>query len=169
MTITPASFRALFGSFPTAVAVVTAAGENGAPKGLTCTAIAAVSADPPHLLVCIDELSSTRCALERSGGFAVNFLAEGGEQISDRFAGRGDRKFDGLKWSPSGVAFGAPVLEDYVLGTAECVVVRQIRSGDHHVFIGRLEAAHVHRRRPLLHHRRVYSVWDQLAELPSHS
>lgn len=162
MAVEADGFRAFFGSFPTAVSVVTATGKDGVPRGLTCTAITAVSASPPLMLVCVDERSTSLHALEEAGGFAVNVLAEGGSEVSDRFASRSDDKFSGLSWAPSTVACGAPVLTSSVLATAECSVTRQFTEGDHRIFVGLVLRTSVFPRRPLLHHRRVYSVWDRV-------
>ncbi|MFE0464057.1 flavin reductase family protein, partial [Kitasatospora sp. NPDC058965] len=165
MAVDAGRFREIFGSFPTAVAIVTALDEAGEPKGFTCNAVSAVSVDPALLLVCVDKGSRSLPALRHSGAFVVHFLGEDGQQASDRFAGRGDDKFAGQDWYPSAAAGGAPVLTGVALAHAECVVVQQVEAGDHWILIARVEEGEVHPSRPLLYHRRGYHVWDAVPEL----
>lgn len=157
-------FRGFFGSFPTAVSVVTALDERGEPRGFTCNAISAVSVEPPLLLVCVQRGSHTLPALRATGAFVVNVLADGGQDLAGVFASRSDRKFEGVRWRPSEVAGGAPVLRDGILGHAECTVVRTVEAGDHLIFIGQVEATDVFPRRPVLYHRGDFGFWDRADE-----
>ncbi|MHC3474079.1 flavin reductase family protein [Streptomyces sp. 7R007] len=165
MAVDAGRFRELFGSFPTSVSIVTTLDRTGEPRGFTCNAVSAVSVNPPLLLVCVDKGSRSLPALQHSGAFVVHVLADGGQDASERFAGKSADKFAGHAWRPSAVAGGAPVLSDIALGHAECTVVQRVEAGDHWILIGRVEAAEVFSRRPLLYHRRAYSVWDPAAEL----
>ncbi|MDH6132392.1 flavin reductase (DIM6/NTAB) family NADH-FMN oxidoreductase RutF [Kitasatospora sp. MAA4] len=160
-------FRALFGSLPAVVAVVTAADAAGRPYGFTSSTVCAVSKSPPLLLVCVDKDSRTLPVLRRAGAFAVNFLAEDGEQLSERFAGRGPDKFSGVGWRPSPYAGGAPLLTDRTAARAECVVHREIPAGDHRLFLGRIEAASLSDRSTLIYHRRAYQAWPPPVHLPA--
>ncbi|WP_199442822.1 flavin reductase family protein [Umezawaea beigongshangensis] len=159
VAISSAVFRDLFGSFPTPVAVVTTTAADGTPRGFTCNAFSAISADPPLLLVCVDRRSRTLHALRSSKGFAVHVLGDGGQAISELFAERSDHKFAGLAWRPSAVAGGAPVLLEGTRAHAECTVERIVEAGDHSVVIGLVENAEVLARDPLLYQRRSYAVW----------
>ncbi|MFI6350054.1 flavin reductase family protein [Streptomyces sp. NPDC050560] len=165
MPVSAGRFRAVFGSFPTAVSIVTTVGPGGEPQGFTCNAVSAVSADPPLLLVCADKRSRTLAALLASGVFVLNVLADGGQETALRFAGKGERKFAGLRWRPSAAAGGAPVLLDGVLTAAECLVVDRLEAGDHWVLIGSVEAADVLDRVPVLHHRGVFAPWGVRARV----
>lgn len=165
MAVDAVRFRELFGSFPTSVSIVTTLDDRGEPRGFTCNAVCAVSADPPLLLVCVDKGSRSLPALQHSGAFVVHVLAEEGRDASDRFAGRSEDKFAGQEWYPSAAAGGAPVLTGVALALAECVVVQRVEAGDHWIFIARVDGAQVFPRRPLLYHRRGYHVWESAAEL----
>lgn len=156
----PEEFRALFGSYPTAVSVVTTIGANGEPVGLTCSAICSLSMRPPLLLVCVDEQSKTLHALLSHGAFAVNVLADGATAVSRTFSGKSADKFTSLSWTPSRLAKGAPLLTDAALGHAECVVTRTLAEGDHWILIGRIVAVTVYPRRPLLYYKGAYSAWN---------
>jgi flavin reductase (DIM6/NTAB) family NADH-FMN oxidoreductase RutF len=130
-------FRALVGSFPTGVTVVTVLDPgDGKPRGLTSNAFASVSADPPLLLVCVDKRSQTLPSLRDCGAFVVNFLVHGRDAISNVFASKTEDKFLGLHWEASAVANGAPILVNDVLAYAECTVEREIDAGDHVILLG---------------------------------
>lgn len=161
MAADPDSFRAFFGSVPTAVAVVTAAVVDEPPQGFTCNSFTAVSANPPLLLVCADRRSRTLPTVLAAEAFVIHLLGEGGESLGRRFAGRTDEKFADLRWRPSLVAGGAPVIEDdALLARAECALVDVLPMGDHSVLVGRLETAVVRPRHPLLYQRGVFSPWS---------
>ncbi|WP_035798953.1 flavin reductase family protein [Kitasatospora mediocidica] len=162
MAINPERFREVFGSFPTSVSVVTALDGQGQPRGFTCNAVCAVSAEPPLLLVCVDRGAQTLPAIVASGAFVVNVLAasgDHGERTSRLFAGKEADKFAAVDWRPSAVAGGAPILADVALAYAECRVVDAVEAGDHWIFIARVEGAEVSAREPLLYFKRQYSSW----------
>ncbi|PYC83784.1 flavin reductase [Streptomyces tateyamensis] len=164
MAIGPDLFREVFGSFPTSVSIITALDEEGEPRGFTCNAVCAVSADPALLLICVDKKSQTLPAIAASGTFVVNVLAAAGEDASRVFAGKENDKFAAVDWRPSAVADGAPVLADIALAAAECRVVDAVQGGDHWIFIARVEGAQVFHRAPLMYFKRRYSSWGpQLA------
>ncbi|MDR3081025.1 MAG: flavin reductase family protein [Streptomyces sp.] len=157
MAIDDELFRAVFSAHPAAVCVVTAAGPESRPSGLTTSAVTSVSMEPPLLLVCVGTGSRTLAAIRHSGGFAVNFLAVHNAQLSERFAGKSNQKFAGLDWRPSERAAGAPLLPAHHLSAvAECLVHQEIPAGDHTVFLGRIEGAALHGRAPMLYHERDY-------------
>ncbi|MDH6623537.1 flavin reductase (DIM6/NTAB) family NADH-FMN oxidoreductase RutF [Streptomyces sp. LBL] len=162
MALGPEAFRDFFGSVPTAVAVVTTVGPDGSPLGFTCNAFCAVSLDPALLLVSVDERSRTLPALLDSGIFALHLLAaEGGEELARTFAGRSDRKFDGVAWRRGESVPDCPVLLDGVLGHAECTLVRAVPAGDHQLLMGRMKQVRTHgKARPLLYQRGAFAAWD---------
>lgn len=157
-------FRRVVGSFPSGVTVVTAMQEDGTPRGLTSNAVTAVSAEPPLLLVCIDQHSNTLSAVRHSRAFVVNFLAAGAEELAIRFSSKDPDKFEGLRWTASSLAVGAPILEDHVVAHAECIVNRRVRAGDHWVFIAQIEHGVVYRGTPLMFFRRHFAPWPQRSE-----
>lgn len=159
-------FRGIVGSFPTGVTIVTAMDTEGVPRGLTSNAFSSVSADPPLLLVCVDKKSQTLPALRSSGAFVVNFLAAGREQLSNRFASKDADKFAGLRWRPSQIARGAPILEDEIIACAECLTAQVVEAGDHYIFIGSIEGGLVRPGAPLMYFRRVYAAWPDPQPAP---
>lgn len=153
MAIDPREFRRVLGHFAAGVTVVTTRGADGAPHGLTVTAFASVSLVPPLVLVCIDTGAESHPHFRAAGVFAVNFLADGQQEVSRRFALSGGDKFAGSAWRP-GVT-GAPVLAG-TLGHVECRTVQAVAAGDHTIFVGEVEAAAADGDRPLLYFRGGY-------------
>lgn len=158
--VTPDVFREIFGSFPTAVSVVTTLDDDGWPRGLTSNTVCAVSVEPPMLLVAVDRASNTLPALQGAEGFVVNVLAGDGADVSRRFARKGPDKFVDLRWRASEVAGGAPVLEEHAVAVAECRTERVVEAGDHWLFLGRVDGGRTYPRPALLHRRGVYGQWQ---------
>ncbi|WP_392668457.1 flavin reductase family protein [Streptomyces sp. LN785] len=96
----PEEFRGFFGAIPAAVAVVTTVEAGDTPRGLTCSASSAVSAEPPLLLVCLDRHCRTVSALLSRRAFVLHLLAEDGADTARVFAGRSPDKFAQLPYPP---------------------------------------------------------------------
>ncbi len=140
------------GHFGSGVTVVTTRLEQ-VNYGMTVSSFASLSLVPPLVLICIDQTVATHDAIQRAGCFAVNILAENGEALSRRFAGRDPDKFGGVAFH-AGLT-GAPLL-DLALATLECRLVQQVDSGDHTIFIGEVIAADTHPGKPLIYYRSGY-------------
>jgi flavin reductase (DIM6/NTAB) family NADH-FMN oxidoreductase RutF len=164
MTVEKGTFFEIMASFPSGVAVVTTLDEQGRPRGLTTTAVASVSADPPQLLVCVDLGSRTLPALRASRRFVVNFIREGESELALHFASKAEEKFEDVVWRPT--ESGLPLLSEAALAWAECETVDELESGDHVVLFGRVEAGagpsddDV----PLMYYRRSWGVWAPVEE-----
>src|ERR1700752_3118648 len=74
----------------TGVTLVTTDGPAGR-FGVTVSAFASVSADPPMLLACINRKSPAAAAIAANGGFCVNVLSAEQSPLADVFAGRPER------------------------------------------------------------------------------
>jgi flavin reductase (DIM6/NTAB) family NADH-FMN oxidoreductase RutF len=153
--IGPGEFRRLLGHFATGVTVVTTCDADARPTGLTVSAFASLSLEPPLVLVCVDHKSQTYPALRERGRFAVNVLTAGQEEVSRRFASTRLDKFDGIPYRLSGL--GLPLLET-ALAHIECVTVSTHVEGDHTIFVGRVERAAVATGEPLLYFRGQYRI-----------
>jgi flavin reductase (DIM6/NTAB) family NADH-FMN oxidoreductase RutF len=151
----PESLKELLGRRAATVAIVTArAGER--VHGMTVTAYAEVSLVPPLVLVCADKASNTHPLIAAGGVFALNLLADGQAELSNRFAAKKDedRRFEGIAWETA--ATGAPLLPD-TLGALDCRVVAAHEAGDHVIYVGRVEAVRSSPgRQPLLYQRGTY-------------
>jgi flavin reductase (DIM6/NTAB) family NADH-FMN oxidoreductase RutF len=152
--IGPDEFRRILGHFATGVTVVTTCDAESRPSGLTVSAFASLSLDPPLVLVCVDHKSQTYPALRERGRFAVNVLRTHQEALSRRFASTRLDKFDGVAYRLS--PLGLPLLDD-ALARIECVTVATHVEGDHTIFVGRVERTTVGGGDPLIYYRGQYT------------
>ena len=153
MPVDPADFRSALGQFAAGVTVVTTRDEQGRSLGLTVTAFAAVSLEPPLVLVCVDHRSETHAGFRHAGLFGVSILAEGQEEVSRRFAGGGAGKFKGVDLEKGET--GVPLIPG-ALAHLECRVSATHLAGDHTIYVGEVVSARVRPGRPLLYHDRDY-------------
>ncbi|WP_334177020.1 flavin reductase family protein [Pseudoxanthobacter sp.] len=120
------------------VALITTQDATGR-HGLVATAVTALSAAPPSLLVCVNRAASAHTALAGAGVFCVNVLATAQEGLAAGFADparRGERFATGT-WLHG--MTGAPVLAE-ALVTFECRVERVVEHGSHSVFMAAIAA-----------------------------
>jgi len=87
-------YRDVMSAFPSGVVIVTAFGSDGLPRGLTVTAFAAVSLQPPLALVCVEKTSNTLPAVQHTKGFTANLLASGRDALARLMATKASTKFD---------------------------------------------------------------------------
>jgi flavin reductase (DIM6/NTAB) family NADH-FMN oxidoreductase RutF len=153
MPVDPADFRRALGQFAAGVTVVTTRDGQGRSLGLTVSAFASVSLEPPLVLVCVDHRSEAHAGFRQAGLFGVSILAEGQEEVSRRFAGGGATKFTGLEL-PRG-STGVPLIPG-ALAYLECRVSATHAAGDHTIYVGEVLSVEVRPGRPLLYHDRAY-------------
>jgi flavin reductase (DIM6/NTAB) family NADH-FMN oxidoreductase RutF len=149
----PKELRRVMGHFATGVTVVTTKDGAGTPFGLTANAFASLSLNPPLMLVCVDKKAQCYSCFAESKIFAVNVLAEGQEELSRRFATKGDEKFNGVSWraSESGLA-----LLDGAISHIECKIVESHDGGDHTIYVGEVLRAATSGDRPLIFFQGMY-------------
>jgi flavin reductase (DIM6/NTAB) family NADH-FMN oxidoreductase RutF len=144
----------------TGVTLITTDGPAGR-FGVTVSAFASVSADPPMLLACINRKSPAAAAIAANGGFCVNVLSEAQSFLADVFAGRSERHapydFGCAGWQR--VEGGWRLLES--VASFDCALDREVAAGSHQVLIGAVRMTH--RDAPadsasLIYSRRAYSV-----------
>jgi flavin reductase (DIM6/NTAB) family NADH-FMN oxidoreductase RutF len=153
------TFLETMASFPSGVTIVTTLDEDGRPKGLTTSAVASVSADPPLLLVCVDFTSRTLPALRAGGRFLVNFMRAGTADVCRLFASKSEDKFASVPWRAT--ESGMPHLHEHSIAWAECVTVQEVEAGDHVLLLGSVEAgeAAAPEEQPLVYYRRTWGAW----------
>lgn len=160
MSIDADLFREIMSTFPSGVAIVTAQGEGNKPRGLTVSAFCPVSLNPPLVLVCIDKTSNSLLAIQTSGGFTVNLLAAGREELARHYASKVEDKFEGVATRSPAVAEAGPILVDDSVAYAACVVHSAVEAGDHFIIVGQVEeGGHSADEMPLLYGRRVFTDW----------
>ena len=149
-------FRDVLGRFASGVTVITSM-SAGQPVGLTCQSFSSVSLDPPLVLFIPSKTSRAWPAIQRSGVFCVNFLADGQQDLSNQMAGRGDDKFAGVEWTPT-TATGSPLLAG-TLAHVDCRIQAVHEAGDHWIVLGRVLELDSHdAEQPLLFYRGAYST-----------
>jgi len=155
LTVEPKAFRDTLSYFASGVCVVTAVADGGAPAGVTISAFASLSLDPPLVLFCLGNKTTNLQAFTKGDGFAVNILAEDQGEVSEIFASQNNDKFASI---PSvGSESGCPLLPG-CLASLECSLVATHDGGDHVIVVGKVE--HVQKAegsKPLLRYRGNYS------------
>lgn len=127
--------------------------------GMTASAVASLSLEPPMLLVCVSNRLPTHEALERIRRFGVNVLGEGDDDLARRFARPAPDKFAGLGVN---VERGAPLLER-AIATFVCDVHERLPGGDHSIFTGLIRhCEHRPGRRPLLYFASAFGGLQQV-------
>ncbi len=158
MAVSRDLFRKTLGRWASGVTIVTSRHEDQV-HGMTVSAFCSVSLDPALVLVCADKTSDTHPVIRDGGVFAVNLLAEGQEELSNRFASDKDehRRFEGLDCTPGPT--GCPHIPGAV-ATLDCRVVEAVDAGDHIVYIGEVAGAELTDRPPLLYFDGAYRRLD---------
>ena len=129
------AFRTALGSFPTGIAVMTAASSEASHIGITVNSFTSVSLDPPLVLWCIDRRSRRYPAFASAPGFTVSILASGHQSVSSRLAGAGEHSLEGIALIAT--ELGPPALADS-LAVFECALESVQDAGDHAILIGRV-------------------------------
>jgi flavin reductase (DIM6/NTAB) family NADH-FMN oxidoreductase RutF len=135
------AYRAATRQFAGGVCLVTHAA-GGICAGMTATAVASLSVDPPTLIVCVNRGASTYVGLTRGAAFGVSVLSADHIDLAERFADRaGDKGVDRFRdgrWliAPN----GAPLLSD-ALAAFECEVDDLVERHTHAIVIGRVLSA----------------------------
>jgi len=130
-------FRNAIGRFLTGVSVITTA-HGGTLHGITASAVASLSIDPPTLLVCLNKQSATRGAVAAAGRFVVNVLAAGQTDLALHFASKSTEKFVRMQVETS--PHGLPRFPG-AIARIDCRVMSEVDGGTHSIFIGRAETA----------------------------
>lgn len=163
MAISSEDFRAGLRHFPSGVTVVTIKSGDRI-HGLTVSAFASVSPEPPLIAIIIDQHHTAYPLLEREGAvFAVNILGQDQIHLSNRFAWvKDEHRFLEGTWTTA--LTGAPVLTD-ALVWLDCTIHERFAVGTHTIYVGEIQASHVPRPdgQPLVYWNRGYrqlKLWD---------
>jgi flavin reductase (DIM6/NTAB) family NADH-FMN oxidoreductase RutF len=144
-----ARFREVLGHFATGITIVTAI-DGGEPVGFSCQSFAALSLDPPMVILAPAKTSTSWPRIARAGAFCVNILAEHQEAVCRAFAVSGGDKFDGVDWAP-GIT-GAPLIAGS-LASVECTLGAIYEGGDHELVTGHVVTMEIGEGSPLLFYR----------------
>lgn len=154
--IAPEALRSILRLWASGVTVVTCQHAE-VLHGMTVSAFASVSLEPPQVSVNIERRTRTHRLMEQAGSFAVCILAAGQESLARRFGGElpdDSDRFGGLDYQLG--ELGHPILEG-CLAAFECKVVGAHSAGTHTVFIGEVQTARADAANaPLLYFNRKY-------------
>lgn len=155
----PQLIRTAFASFPSGVAAL-AAVIDGEQIGLVAsTFTVGVSLDPPLVLFCVRNDSTTWPVLRRAPSLGISVLGEAHDLACRQLASKAGDRFANIstKSSETGALFvhEAPMWMD-------CTIEQEVPAGDHHVVLLRVNALQVDAGiSPLVFHG---SIFRQLAK-----
>ena len=137
-TIGVKSFWQAIGQRAVGATIVTAAGSGG-PAGLLGLSATHVTADPPTMLVSIDNKTSALASVLEAKHFAINYLPQGAEDIVEAFSGKsplkGAERFEAGRWGT--LATGAPVYND-AIGAIDCELEEVVERHGVSIVLGRV-------------------------------
>ena len=130
---------------PYGIYVLTAKANDGEIAAATVNWVTQTAFSPPLVAVGVKTDSATYDVIKKSGHFALNMLGKGQQAMA--FAFFRPAEVDGNKIS--GEPFvagetGAPILES-AQAAVECKLVEVVELGDHHIVVGEVVNAVVHK------------------------
>jgi flavin reductase (DIM6/NTAB) family NADH-FMN oxidoreductase RutF len=147
-------FASVLGRVPSGIFILTVRhGEQ--ETGMLASWVMQAGFEPPMVSVAVKQGRYVADWLDAGAVFALNVVADGDKQFLKHF-GRGfepgQPAFEGLAISRT--ERGTPIL-DAAVGHLECVAASHVDSGDHRIYLARVEAGHLARdERPMVHVRK---------------
>ncbi|HEX7751857.1 MAG TPA: flavin reductase family protein [Novosphingobium sp.] len=160
ISIDPAAFRQVLGSYPTGVCAITALGAEGKPVGMVVGTFTSVSIDPPLVGFLPGRSSATWPQIQTAGRFCVNVLGSDQQAVCRQVAAKGADKFAGLDIVISD--HGLPIIAGSI-ARIECTIHSVTEAGDHWFVLGNVLHMEVSRDEdPMLFHRGRYGGFAEL-------
>ena len=126
------------------------------PWGMTVTAFASVSADPPTVLVSLSAGARSARAITATRSFGVSILAADQLAVARHGSTPGATKFLEHYTDARAGYSESPVIAR-ALAHLDCEVTRTVQVADHTIFFGQVRAVpELHLGTPLVYHRRGY-------------
>jgi flavin reductase (DIM6/NTAB) family NADH-FMN oxidoreductase RutF len=151
--LTQASLREAFGHFPTGVIAI-AAEVDGTNVGLAASTFVPVSLQPPLVLFCVQNTSTTWPKLKGAPRLGLSVLGESHDEAARALAARTGDRFAGLKTVSS--ANGAVFID----GTSvwlESTIHQTHQAGDHVIVVLEVNDIEVHADvAPIVFHRSTF-------------
>ena len=158
MNVASNTLREAWSNFATGVTIVTtqeSGGEGSAVHGMTANSVASVSLEPPLALAVIGHERNTHPLIVANERFGISILADHQAEVARHYA---------LAWEerkrvshPATVALGKSQVISGALAAMDCALVESYESGDHTIFIGRVEDIVISEGAPLLYFRRGFA------------
>lgn len=157
-------FRYAFRQVPAPVAVMLVATADGATTGITCTSAQSLSADPPMVVVAVDDKTNLVPTIRHSKLFSINYLAADRSVWADAFSARGAD----LTVLTDVIVEGrtpAPTLATGTTAVFECETASIHRGGDHWIVCGTILHARFQADvEPLLYRAGSYGTFEHANE-----
>jgi flavin reductase (DIM6/NTAB) family NADH-FMN oxidoreductase RutF len=159
----PADFTRAMSRLASGVVMVTCR-LDGRPWGLTVSAVASVSAEPPTILVSLGSETASARTIAASKSFGVSILGRHHRAVARRGSTPGASKFvehfvDEQAASASPAIAGA-------LAHLDCVATEQVLVADHTIFVGLVKDARIATGgEPLVYFRRAYRTLAASTEI----
>lgn len=153
--IEPEEVRQAMRAWTSGVAVVTAAYDHE-QHGMTVSSFASISLDPPLLIVALQKTTRTSEFVSQAQAFGVTILSMDQEEISERFAGRGDdskNRLEGIETET--LDTGAPFIKGGLV-YFDCRLRQTLDAGTSTIFIGEVVSVRQFEGQPLVYHDRQY-------------
>ncbi|MCP5368500.1 MAG: flavin reductase family protein [Hyphomicrobiales bacterium] len=130
--------------------------EEGAPRGMLATAVCSVCAEPPMLLVCVNQVASLHRSIRETGHFGVSVLDERQFDTACHFmSSAATERFTLCDWDT--LVTGAPAIRG-ALVNFDCEVESSVDRGTHTIYFGRVVAVRRSESgRPLMYHDGNYA------------
>ena len=126
------------------------------PWGMTVTAFASVSAEPPTILVSLGSATTSARAITATRSFGVSILAENQVAAARLGSEPGAAKFLEPFVGPSDGSSQSPVVPG-ALAHLDCELSEAVQIVEHTILFARVRAVQASRSgKPLLYHRRTY-------------
>ncbi|ADU71283.1 flavin reductase domain protein FMN-binding protein [Pantoea sp. At-9b] len=109
----------------------------GEKYGLIASSVSSLTAEPPSLLVCVNQSATSHAYFLQAGHFAVNVLREQHADLCAQFSqsSRREERFQTGNWQT--ITTGAPVLAD-ALVSFDCQLEKVVEWHTHSVLLARI-------------------------------
>jgi flavin reductase (DIM6/NTAB) family NADH-FMN oxidoreductase RutF len=156
-TLDPEHLRQAMRAWSSGVTIVTPA-TAGEQHGMTVSSFTSIALEPPLIIIALQTDSRTHALVSQADAFGVTILAQDQQELSERFAGRGEDNEDRLAGVETETLLtGAPFIKGG-LAYLDCRVSQAIPVGANTLFLAKVVAARGDdgEGQPLVYHDRQY-------------
>lgn len=162
--VSSGEFREALSRVASSVSIVTTDGADGI-AGFTCSAVCAVTDEPPTILVCVNRKSAANAIIKSNGVLCVSSLGADQVALSQMFAGVGKvpmhERFAGSQWGL--LTTGSPYCKTSRVAL-DCRIAEVREVGTHSIFFAEvLSTVHPTAGEPLIYHSRKYTTIQNVA------
>lgn len=131
-------FRGAMRRLASGVAIVTAKGADG-PVGMAATSITSLTAEPPAVLVCVNQSAGIHPSLAPGCPISINILSRHQRDVSAAFGGAvaREKRFEIGHWSTD--QHDLPMLDEAQANLA-CTIENMMPFGTHSIVVARVHA-----------------------------